>query len=277
MKNGFSFVLARGAAILALASSMAAFGPQPASAEDSWWNAPADLSNLYSFAAQFTGETRTIIDRDQSHQITREITIPPYGSFKGAKITAYYPDTGKVRLKAESDFFQTMATYLRKEDGTRDCVLSVSYYGSTLVKCYDKTGSQLVLEQYWIRTDKVQNGISKPVYELFHTTEFDATGKPSRTFVFDIGSSALSQLEAYHVIINGVEYGEVDSLYRHDDHTLEVELRWLKAADHRYDERQEHAPGEKIAPPVVPANLREKPAYLGLDYLPIPRIPPPWY
>src|SRR5277367_2351542 len=104
MKNGFSFVLARGAAILALASSMAAFGPQPASAENFWWDAPADLSNLYSFAGQFTSETRTVIDRNEWHQITREITIPPYGSMKGAALTAYYPDTGKVRLKAESDF-----------------------------------------------------------------------------------------------------------------------------------------------------------------------------
>src|SRR5277367_2284510 len=145
MSNRLFKVLAKGAATFALA-----FGLSPAFADDHFWFPPEPLS-AYGIAAQPAGETRTVIDRDgASHRITRIVRIPSWGGIQGTKVFAFYPGTRKVRLEAESSWDETVATYRRREDGSRSCVLRLSH-AMTVVQCYDNTGIKLVLQQYWFQ------------------------------------------------------------------------------------------------------------------------------
>jgi hypothetical protein len=146
----------------------------------------------------------------------------------------------------------------------------------TIVRCYDKTGTRLVREQYWFRTEKVEDGKSTHEYELYSTTEFDAHGQPLREFNFRVGSAALDEVTEHNVTINGKKYAVVASWYR-EDQTLLRSNYWRKADfyDRRFMTEIDHASTEKIAPPVVPASLLTTTDYFDKDLLPIPPLMDP--
>jgi hypothetical protein len=274
MNNRFCQALAKGAAIAVLAFSMSPLVLRPAFADyDHWWFPPKQ-TDPRGLAAEYSDQTRTVIDRDRRHHITKVMTIPPLGSINGTTLVAYYPGTRSVRLESKSNWAETVATY-RRPNGTRDCVLTLTF-SMTVVECYDKTGTRLVRQQYWFRTEKVEGGKSSHEYELYSTTEFDAHGQPLREFNFRVGSLDLDAVTEHNVTINGVKYPVVASWYRKDQTQLRA-VYWRKAVfyDRRFMTEVDHESTEKIAPPVVPASLLTKSDYFDKDLLPIPPLMDP--
>jgi hypothetical protein len=246
---------------------------------DQRWSDDAAHQLTYSNILDPKDLTHTIREWDDQHDLIKVTHIPRYDSIVGTTILAYYPrgpalsgsalaSTPHIRLDSEVNGSENVAKYFRKDD-TLDHVLKLSR-GYLVVQYFDPSGTKMLLEQSWYVRDKVEQGKTTHIYSISTIKEMDAAGNPLRNYNYWDG--ALGSIDAYNVTINGVEYGEVDSVYDKDTHKLSRLMYWLGKADHKFDKDEYHKPEENIGLPDVPADLLKMRVDPEADRL---LIPPP--
>ena len=221
-------------------------------------------------AAEPTSHWRSVIDWDRQRRYPlRIVDIPPYGGYKGASVRAYYSGTNHLRMDAEADYSEDVATYYR-ENGTRAYVLKL-YPLTITVQYFDATGEKEVLEQYWYRSDHVKNGKTRHSYELCWVTSMNDSGKPLRQFLFQRGT--LLWAYDFNVEVDGVHYAEVDHKYDERTHTLERVFYMPTATSNPLDKTESYTPQDRIAAPGVPAAFLTMRINPDKDLLLIPPLP----
>ena len=230
------------------------------------WSDDALNVLTYSNIVDPKDNSHTITDWDKDHNPIKVTHTPPYDSVVGTTIRAYYPGTAQLRLEAKVDSGQDTAKYYGPH-GKLDHVLKWSQ-GYLIIEYYDASGTKILLEQSWYVKDKVEHGQTKHMYSISMIKEKDADGNPVRDYSY--WNDALGSIDTYNVTVDGVDYGEIDSVYDKDKHTLWRVMYWRGKADHLFDKDEYHTPQENIGLPVVPPDLLKMRVDPEEDNLPIP-------
>jgi hypothetical protein len=246
---------------------------------DERWSDDAAHLLTYSNIFEPKDRTHTVREWDEQQCLIQVTHLPAYNSVVGTTTLAYYPgcpavtgsaltSTTHVRLDSEVNGSENVAKYYSKDDKL-DHVLKLSR-GYLVVQYFDPSGTKMLLEQSWYVKDKVEHGKTTHIYSISTIKEMDADGNPLR--IYNYWDGALGSIDAYNVTVNGVEYGEVDSVYDKDTHKLWRVMYWLGKADHKFDKDEYHTPEENIGLPAVPADLLKMRVDPEADHL---LIPPP--
>ena len=252
---------------------------EPILQSDERWSDDAAHLLTYSNIVDPKDKTHTVREWDEQHCLIQETHLPAYNSAVGTTTLAYYPgcpaatgaaltSTAHVRLDSQVNSSENVAKYFRKDDKL-DHVLKLSR-GYLVIQYFDPTGTKMLLEQSWFVKDKVEHGQTRHTYEISMIKEMDADGKPLRTYNYWDG--ALGSIDAYDVTVDGVEYGEIDSVYDKDTHKLWRVMYWLGKADHKFDKDEYHKPEENLGLPQVAADLLKMRVDPEADHL---LVPPP--
>jgi len=170
-------------------------------------------------------------------------------------------------MEAIGDWYATTATYYRKGDGTRECVLRV-VNGATIVDWYDKNGEMVTLTQYWFRSDADQGTarwLSQPKHQyiLYDVIQMDGSGKPLRDYVVFPGSDVAQSVTEHNYKIQG----DYHYFMYGDDRTMNLETYGPK--EYAFPTmRIAHTPQEQKAAPHVPAELLVQSPHVDEDAFP---------
>ena len=126
-------------------------------------------------------------------------------------ITAYYPGTTKVRMKAEYNYLVTNATYFR-DDGTIDRVEALNP-GNIEMTYKDKTGKVDLYTQLFSYGRLAGKVISE---QLLGVKEFDAKGNVTALLKMSDDGVYLAAEERNNVTVNTITFAKADYFYRPD-------------------------------------------------------------
>ncbi|HEY9733225.1 MAG TPA: hypothetical protein V6C89_15005 [Drouetiella sp.] len=221
----------------------------------------ADLASTATYWLPVTPEhAREVLDYDGKSRVIKDTILPAWGSNKGLKITAYFPGTKSVRMKAYGDWYSTVATYYRP-DHTRDCVLRM-FNGMVFADGYDATGAKLITSQVWFKRTRRDAYSEQNTYVLWDVRQMDGADKPLQEYMFDTNTELVTTFTRYNVKVPG------DSVYFHyaDDGRLDFKIY---NPPHQFaGGREAPGPGDDLSAPPIPDALLQVPAHLNEDVFP---------